>query len=313
MQIKRTTINKKFEYDTKDALLIKYAESLVIPPAYDNVIIYKPPASNLKKYKISYTGVDAKGRTQYIYADWWTKQQGQKKFADLAEFGRSFPKIMSTVDSLIKQKKLTKNKLIALVLKIITICNFRVGNEKYSNLYKSHGISTITANHCSFIKNTMVIKFIGKKAVLNECVIMDAVVIREMKTIIKNLKPLDKVFALKNDSPLKATEINNWLKKYNTKFTSKMFRIYSTNIMLLNRMRESNPKTIKSKNARKKLVVQWLKEVSCIVHNTPAICKKDYSDVRILQMYIDQPIKWNSIFGQSNSTQVAFTRFQESN
>ena len=55
---------------------------------------------------------------------------------------------------------------------MLSIYNFRIGNEKYVNDNNSYGITTLKKEHIKFYPNTknvskLTIEFIGKKGILN--------------------------------------------------------------------------------------------------------------------------------------------------
>jgi hypothetical protein len=60
-----------------------------------------------------------------------------------------------------------------------------------------------------------------------------------------------------------------------------------------------------SEAKRKKHTVQVYKEISEIIHNTPAVSKKDYCDSEMADLYISKPRSWNNKFG-TGSERVCF-------
>jgi DNA topoisomerase-1 len=124
-----------------DHKIIKYVKSLVIPPAYKNVKIYY--STNNEIPKILYEGFDSKNRKQVIYSKEWCAAKENEKFKNLIEFSKMIPSITKTIDKFLLSQKLSKNKTISIILKLIIECGFRIGNKKYLQLYDSYGISNI--------------------------------------------------------------------------------------------------------------------------------------------------------------------------
>jgi DNA topoisomerase-1 len=291
--------------EVTDPAALAYIKSLVIPPAYDRVEIRYNTND-----KVTYVGYDAKERPQHHYAEWWIKQQRAAKFCDLIQFGKTLPRITADIRAAVQQKRTTKNKIIALIMRVIMLCSFRIGHEKYSKLYQSYGISTIEKRHVAISQGALSIAFVGKKGVANDCVVVDPIAVREIKALIADKAPNEKVFTYTKDGErklIKPTEVNDWLKAYDPKFTSKMFRVFMTNLLLINSMKKTNPRHM-TEAQRKKHVVQTLKEVSCVVHNTPAVCKKDYSDTDVIDLYVQHPSKWHAAFA-GVSARVGFLNF----
>lgn len=316
--------NKKDQFEIKDSKgnlikdrkILEYVNNLVIPPAYKNVKIFME-----KSPKILYEGYDDKGRKQQIYSSSWTKKAEQKKFKQLMIFGKMLPKIYLDINKNINSPVLSKDKIISLIIKIISVCYFRIGNLKYQKLYGSHGISNIQKKHLKIMPNKIEIKFIGKKGVLNECVINDSVLVKEL-TKIYNIRenPTDYIFLCNNVetkecSLIRAIDVNNWLKKYNKLFTTKMFRTFDTNTLLIDYLKKlhgknlPNPTKIKITH-RKKNIVSAMKEISQCVNNTPAICKKNYANNDLIEMYIQHPKKFEKEIMLNNTTsRVIFINF----
>ena len=173
-------IVREFEFHSEkhkkitDKKVIGYVDKLVIPPAWIHVIVYYSPTP--RYYKVLVTGIDEAGRKQYIYAPWWIKKAKNAKFCQMIEFAEKFPKIDHKINTTLKGKIFTKDKIIAVIMKIIIHCNFRIGNIKYVNMYKSYGVSTLETRHVKIKGVETSIKFIGKKGVLNECLIKDKII-----------------------------------------------------------------------------------------------------------------------------------------
>ncbi|HVO75372.1 MAG TPA: hypothetical protein VMT35_15190 [Ignavibacteriaceae bacterium] len=85
--IKRIKKGKSFIYtnsagkEVSNQKLLKRIESLVIPPAWENVLI----CSNEKGH-IQAVGRDSKGRKQYIYHPFWSELSSSNKFGKTCRF-----------------------------------------------------------------------------------------------------------------------------------------------------------------------------------------------------------------------------------
>lgn len=291
-----------------DPDILYYIKSLVIPPAYKNVKIYYYDNRSIKK--ILYEGYDSKGRKQVIYSPEWIKIQEKKKFNTLLQFSKSINFINTTIKKLLNEKKLTKNKIIAMILQIIIHCGFRVGSKKYLQLYNSYGITNIKKEHVAFLPNSnkININFVGKKGVLNTCTFNDKLLYQTMLDIFNSRRHSNHFFIYKG-TVIKEKNINNFLKKFNPDFTSKLFRTYYANIYFINELNNLNSL---NQNKPKKEVVQALKVVADAINNTPAISKKNYIHNGIIDMYINNQNNYKKIF-LSNKTDIRnnFIKFLE--
>jgi DNA topoisomerase-1 len=288
--------NKNTKITNKKTLA--YVKSLTIPPAYQKVIISLNPQED-----VAYIGYDKAGREQRIYSKYHNDRVTKEKYCILSDFVEQMPKINKDIDKLLKNERLTKEKLIAVILKIISLCYFRIGNIKYQKKYKSYGISTTQKKHITIDKNAkkIKIKFIGKKGVINECKICNETLIDIITSIYAKRKNSDIIFRYDkkngNNSRSKninSDDINKFLKKYNKKFTSKIYRTYYANIKLLEIL--TTKKIPDAITNRKKLIKQSIELVSVLLHHTSAICKKKYIDNDVINMYVENPDEFKKIF-----------------
>jgi DNA topoisomerase-1 len=293
-----------------DKKVLEYIQKLVIPPAYADVKIFYEDSP-----KILFQGYDDKGRLQQIYSPAHKKKAMTKKFCNLLDFGKVLPKINSDIDKYMKDSKFTKNKIISLILKIVMVCGFRLGNLKYQKLYNSFGISNILKSHILMKGGEMHIKFIGKKGVLNECVIKEKSLIADMNRLISSKGAKDYVFTYEDDSEevvITALEINKFLKSYHVNTTSKHFRTWDTNILFIEFMRRHPEDPVKlSDTKRKKVVNEALKVISCQINNTPNICKKEYLHIDLLTLYLEKPTTFKKYFFGCDKASKCFINYLE--
>jgi DNA topoisomerase I len=308
-KIYKYTANNKIIDDKK---ILNYIESLVIPPAYDDVEIFYE-----KSPKILFQGLDKNKRLQQIYSKKWRESADKAKFAALIDFGRKLPAITLEILKQLKSPYLTKEKIIAVILRTIQLCGFRIGQLKYYDLYGSIGLVTLMKKHLKFKPNGLHIEFIGKKNVLNECIITDQILIKEIEKFAVLKKNSEFLFTYDQDKETKvinAIDINNWLKKYNKDFTTKFFRTYSVNITfieIIRKLANENKFTSVTVAQRKKVVVNVIKELACSINNTPSICKKSYIDPKLIELFIEHPYKYEKEMIKSNNANLAFVIFLE--
>ncbi len=296
----------------KDKKILEYIEGLRIPPAYKDVEIFY-----IKNPKILFQGTDDAGRLQQIYSQAHCRAACKKKFKSLIEFGASLPRIYADCDKFMRAARATRNKVVSIIIKIISMCYFRVGHTKYVKLYNHYGISTIKKSHIKKVSNGLQIEFIGKKGVVNECVISDPVIASAIQSLISAKKPGDHVFTYEEDGAqnlISATEINDWLRQYGKEFSTKMFRNFDANIMLIDFLRKEHatqdvqPEQLPLPK-RKKIIAAAMKSVSSEINNTPAICKKAYVSQDLLELYLNHPRKFKSKFLNSKSARLLFISF----
>jgi DNA topoisomerase-1 len=297
--------------DINDTGTLEYIKKLVIPPNYHDVKIFYQKQG---QPKILYQGLDTKNRLQRIYSDAWKKKAVKKKFCELLNFAEQIQNISAAVKEQMMSEKLTKKKMIAMIMRIVMVCYFRIGNKRYQELYGSFGAMNVQKKHIKFKKDKdgneyMFVSFSGKKGILNTCDITDRQLIGEVKKLLKFRDDDEMVFQWMDHGlkiPVRAIDINFWLKEFDPVITSKDFRTYDANIFLIIFLRSQRDPMKLTNTMRKKIIVVAMKQISEKIHNTPAILKKNYTAGGIVSLYLDEPTKFNRYFINDKTPRQAF-------
>lgn len=304
---KFTIDDKSFYRDSKnniinDDIVLNYIKKLVIPPAYTNVKVYYP-ISNKVPLKILYEGYDKDNRKQVIYSKEWNYAQNKLKYQKLVKFIQIFPKINKDINKHISSVRITKNKLISIILKIIFYCNFRIGGLKYEKLYNTIGISNVKVKHIKLLENSKInIEFIGKKKVLNTCTVDDAFLYSNISQLISNKNEESNVFQ-HSGIVVSEIDVNNFLKQYNPEFSTKMLRTMNANVYLIDSINKNYSETLLSDiKHRKKYIVSIIKDIAKDINNTPAVAKKNYINNDIIDVFLNNPKKYKKYFINKNSS-----------
>lgn len=293
MNITRIINNKdKFEYIFKngrkivDNKILEYIKKLSIPPSWSNVILTSDP-----REEVQAIGEDNKGRVQYIYSKEWIINQEKLKFLRLKCFIKNVNNIRKNINKVLKKNGWFKEKLIGLIINIIENCGLRIGNEKYKELYDTHGITTLTNKHIKISNNKVKLEFIGKKGVLNTCIITQSNLVKLIKELYKynNNKENDYFFVLEDKKVLSNIIINNYLKQFGD-YTIKDFRTYRSNIDFIKCLVNSN---IENTEYKIKQVINKCMDNVCIkLNNTRNILKNKYIYNIIIDKYLENPYKF---------------------
>src|SRR6185503_10934328 len=116
--------------------------SLAIPPAWTEVWICP-----LENGHLQATGRDARGRKQHRYHSKWREVRDDTKYARMMAFAKALPKIRARVARDLKLPGLSRNKVLATVVKLLEVSLIRVGNEEYAQSNQSYGLTTMHDRH----------------------------------------------------------------------------------------------------------------------------------------------------------------------
>ena len=129
----------------RDARTLARIASLAIPPAYEEVWICSNPRGHLQA-----TGRDARGRKQYRYHLAWRAARDDHKHSRMLSFGKALARLRAAVRRDLSKPGLPREKVLALVVKLLDATQVRVGNAEYARSNGSFGLTTLRDRHARF-------------------------------------------------------------------------------------------------------------------------------------------------------------------
>jgi len=282
------TPKRGFRYKPQSGRLTKTdldrINDLKIPPAWTDVFIN--PAANGRVQAI---GKDAAGRWQYLYHESHTRMQELRKFRRITKFAKAIPKMRATVARHLRQPGLTRERVLAAVLRILSTCYMRPGSEVYASENGSYGIATLRRKHISVKGDLIEFDFPGKSGVRQQRQLRDKQVARVIRKTIK--LPGYNVFKYINgdDKPVPVTRrhINEYIKEVmGSSFSAKDFRTWAGTLVCACALaRNGNEELSEKKTARNKRIVAAIKETAEVLGNTPAVCRGSYVCPEIISSF----------------------------
>jgi len=265
-----------------DRDVIDRLNRIALPPAYRDA--WFCPAEN---GHLLATGIDARGRKQYRYhPDFRAAKEGEK-FDRTAEFGRLLPLVRKRVEDDLKSPRLTRERALASVVRLLDTGGIRVGNEAYVKDNKSFGATTLRMRHAEVEGNVLKLRFKAKSGKLCEMRVTD----RGLARFVKRMQDLpgQNLFQYLDDDgeaqPVGSEEVNAYLREaMGEDFTAKHFRTFHASAIALQALAEGEGG----------LTVKALaEEVADRLGNTPAIARKSYIHPAVLGL-LDSQLKWRA-------------------
>lgn len=245
-------------------------EQLKIPPAWEDVAINAAPAG-----RIQAVGQDTAGRWQYLYHESHVRAQQRKKFQRLIEFGESLPRLRATVARDLRLPGLPKERVMAAILRILSMSYIRPGSEIYANEHGSYGIATLRPRHVSVTGDRIRFEFPGKSGQAQSREIRDQLVAKTLKELLRYSNR--RVF--KYEGPdgkfvnVTRPTINRYIKDVmGRNFSAKDFRTWAGTLVcacaLARRHSEQCPSA--------RLIADAIEEAATALGNTPAVSRDAY-------------------------------------
>ena len=291
LSISRVRRGNHFSYlkrdEPVDESVKRRIERLAIPPAWENVEIAASPSA-----KVLAKGIDAAGRTQYIYNAKYRSARDQEKFERLAEFGAGLPEFRRELASNLRTRGLTQQRVSACVLTLIDQELFRVGSSRYADEHETYGVTTLEKQHLALTATRAILCFPGKSGSTFERTITDQRLVRVLSAL-ADLPgaPLFQYCVTDHADDgvrqVTATAVNSLIKEaFGPVHTVKSFRTWGATAHAVEALASAEPEngddavTPEQERAAIRLVAERLE-------NTPAVARESYIDPRVLEAFSD--------------------------
>jgi len=261
---------------------LRRIRSLAIPPAWTDVWIC--PFEN---GHIQATGRDARGRKQYRYHARWCEVRDESKYERVLAFGKALPRIRRRVAADLRRRGMTREKVLATVVRLLETTLIRVGNDEYAQSNGSYGLTTLRNRHAKVRGEKITFEFKGKSGKRHRIDVQDA---RVAKLVRKCQElPGQELFGyVAEDGAVRdvtSEDVNGYLREIaGEDYSAKDFRTWAGTVLAAVALREFEKFT--SQRQAKRNVTQAIEAVARMLGNTAAICRKCYVHPAILDGYL---------------------------
>lgn len=262
-------------------------EKLVIPPAWKEVRI-----CNMENGHLQVVGRDTKNRKVYRYHPRWVEMQKQSKFSHLHFFGKHLPKIREKVTKDLELRGLPKEKVLALVVRLMEETHIRIGNNHYAIENSSYGLSTLRDRHVNAFKNGLKFEFLGKKGKQHRITLKN-------KKLVKLVMQCEEIpgyelFQYYDETGKKhridSGMVNEYIRKISSsEFSAKDFRTWSGTNLFFEGLMELDYSENPEENKKKRN--EAYKTTAKALGNTKTVCEKYYVHPEIPAQYENGKIK----------------------
>ncbi|MGY3041224.1 DNA topoisomerase-1 [Rhodanobacter sp. TND4EL1] len=268
-----------------DAREIERIRALAIPPAYADVWICANPRGHLQA-----TGRDARQRKQYRYHAQWRALRDHGKFGRVLAFGAALPGLRRRVRRDLAQPGLPRDKVLALIVRLLDDTLIRIGNEGYTRDNKSFGLTTLRSRHVRAERGRLRFAFRGKSGQEREVELSD----RRLARIVRRVQQLpgQRLFQYLDDDgqrqPIDSGQVNDYLHAAcGEDFSAKDFRTWGGTVHAAGVLARTPLPEKGGERAMRSALAAAIKEVAATLGNTPAVCRASYIHPLILDGWQD--------------------------
>ncbi|HYH60205.1 MAG TPA: hypothetical protein VD790_13425 [Thermoleophilaceae bacterium] len=289
--ISRRRRGRGFEYldeegrRVEDPEVLERIGELAIPPAWKNVWICPFPMGHIQA-----TGIDARGRKQYMYHRKWRERRDQEKFDAMVRFGRCLPQLRRRVKKDLMRPEVDQERVLACAVRLLDRGFFRIGGEDYAESNDSYGLATMRKDHVTLhAPDFLSFDYPAKSGQRHEQSIVDPEVFEIVDTLKRRRSGGDELLAYKAGrrwTDVRSEDINGYIKALaGDDFSAKAFRTWNATLLCAVALAVSAPAARGSKAARKRAVTRAVKEAAHYLGNTPTVCRASYIDPRVFDRF----------------------------
>lgn len=254
--------------------------SLAIPPGWKDVHIAWDSRAAIQAW-----GLDARGRKQYRYHPRAVAKGELRKYYRVRQMARDLPAIRRRIAADSRQRGFTREKVAAVVVRLIAHGFFRVGSERYVRENNTFGMTTMRKSHVSVYGDNVVFDYVGKRGIRHRQIVVDVELARLIRSLLTT--PGARLFRYRSKDgwrDLDSDEVNDYFRCLaDFPYTVKDLRTWGGTLRAATILAEIGP--AKTKTEAKQNVSTALRLVASELGNTPAICRKAYVHPVLIAQY----------------------------
>ncbi len=262
----------------RSAATIRRLDALALPPAYADAWYARDPQAHLQA-----TGIDARGRKQYRYHPDFRASREDEKFARCSGFAEALPAIRKAVEKEMVRRTLSKERVVAAIVRLLDVGSIRVGNTAYARENRSFGATTLRNRHAKVQGKRVRLDYVGKSGKRQTIGLQDA----RLASIVRRCldAPGQQLFQYESEDggfhPVNSGDVNQWLCTVTGEhFTAKHFRTWTASVIAFEALVEAQGRTP---------LKPVMERVAARLGNTPAISRKSYVHPLVVEAISDPP------------------------
>ena len=318
LRLRRRRFGRGFGYidrenrTVRDKALKSRIKQLAIPPAWTEVCIAEDERAHIQA-----VGRDAEGRLQYRYHATWDQARSLTKADRLLRLGSALPRLRDAVSKALYTPNLTRQKVIAAVVRLIDRALLRPGYEEYARTRGSRGASTLLKSDVVLEGDKVVLEFEGKSGKSIKREVKDRLLARVIRQL-SRLRGSRRLFRAPDDNggvrPITAREVNRFIADASgTDVSAKDFRTFRASAEALAILAEHNEH--ETEKLKRQAIIRAADKASQILANTRTVARSSYIHPGVIKAYEAGKLKAFTLRGRMrsglNKVESALMRFLE--
>jgi DNA topoisomerase-1 len=203
----------------------------------------------------------------------------------MVNFANKLPQIRKITNEHLELKGWPREKVLALVVKILDETKIRIGNEAYRNENETYGLTTLRRKHLHVTRGKVTFKYKAKSGKYRSVSLKN----NQLGKMVKKCSALPgyELFRFYDEgspSTISSHDVNAYIQEISgDDFTAKDFRTWGGTVYSVLKFPEAM--AILEANPKKKLLPTLVQLVSGELGNTPTICREYYIHPAMLKSF----------------------------
>jgi DNA topoisomerase IB len=266
--------------EVSDAATLERIRALRIPPAWTDVWIAAAADAHLQA-----TGLDARGRRQYLYHPLWRVRRDEEKFDDMLEFATRLATVRAKTHALLSLHGAERDRTLALAVRLLDIGLFRVGWDRYARDNGHVGLTTLRREHVTLRGTEVRFDFVAKSGKRRRMMVRDPQSVRVLGTLKRRRGLPPELLTYQTEHGwhrIHAPDVNNALRTWSGgPYSAKEFRTWAATVLAAVALAREQAAGHRGPRAVRRAV----RDVSIALGNTPAVARGSYIDPRVIACF----------------------------
>ncbi len=270
-------------YTVREEKVLSRIEDLKVPPAWEDARIARGPSA-----KVQAVGYDSAGRVQYVYHPRYRERKEREKFERILRFADTLPEMRRVTSTHLRQKKLSREKVLAAMTRLMNAAYFRVGEERYAKNNSTYGIATLRRKHLEIEGDKIVFEYTGKWGQAQRKAVTD----RKLRQVVEECASLPgyEIFKYYDEDGMlkdvKSRDLNVYIKEVmGDEFTAKDFRTWAGTLLAALQLAQVGP--VGEMKQAEKNVLAAVDAVAERLGNTRDTARSSYISPRVIDHYLE--------------------------
>ena len=210
-----------------------------------------------------------------------------EKFDRALELSTQLPMWRARVAKDVARRGLTRERVLAVALRLLDRGYFRAGGEQYAEEHESYGMATLLCSHVTVHRHAVQFDFPAKSGVRRTVEIEDAEIVRAVRALMRRPERTERLLVCRTGSgwvDIRSDDLNARFKEMvGDEYTVKDLRTWHGTVLAAAAFVDADPPV--SQRVIKRVVSAVMKEVAEELGNTPAVARGSYVDPRVVTGY----------------------------